>query len=464
MVMLRGIRKLTKERSGRKPAIRSLAEVGPATRTPAYGFTLFPNSREALPKRCFAIRSGYHLVQSLIRVISSRHALHFHLPKLVVRKNGKELRRLCNTAICISGLVVWTSLCAEASDFEIAGTVAFGYTNAGRCVCYQKDSFAMSVKEDGRWYLTQTPISFIDRGQERKDLSQSVVTSSDLTNLYLVKTFSTNRLRWVGPPGAPVPTNLPPAGNSQWATIGRGFIPYGLSDTKIYALWYGFGSERYFVNAAADYLPPIMAEDNEGTYSRDCRVHARYRLATTTPKLPTSIQFSIYHRYMGEDVAQRRKDIFDSTNCLFSVRSFTNVGSLTFPAEITAEFFGFPVSSNYFASVPVGTISILVTNVGTAPIDLDFKPEITGTAVVSDLRPISFDGPVGLVLGPVTNWPAAETGKAKYDRLVQAYKHNHNVRRWHLWTFRLVLLLLVTSPLVVYWRKYSQKANVGPHN
>lgn len=317
----------------------------------------------------------------------------------------------------------------------------------------------MCVRNSGSWCLKQTPLRYIDRGKERDVLPPGVVTSSDLTNLYQVITFPTNDLRWVAPPGVTSLTNRPAPRNSQWGFIGRGFIPYGLPDTRIYVLWYGFASENYFSNAPEDYLHPITAEDSPGSYSKDFRVHARYKLAASTPKLPVSIQFSMYRKYMDHSALQGRKDVFESTNCLFSVKSSTNLGALTLPKVIRAEFFGFPVSSNYNISVPVGSISVLVTNVRRSLTSEDFKTPTPTNAVVSDLRPISFDAPVGVALGPMQGWPAPQVGRARYDQAVRNYLKKQQVARNRPLAWRAIFASFVICPVVLFLRRRYKRGS-----
>lgn len=144
-----------------------------------------------------------------------------------------------NYSVLVVGLLLmYTHLPGKAVEFEVDGIVVFSHRMPnGLYLFYQEDSFEMTVADDGRWSLKQTPLKHLKRKEDHTHFRVNSFASSDLTNLYQLVTFPTNGVdpamrRNLAPKGTQARTNMPV--NNQSGMIARGVVPYGFGDTKVY--------------------------------------------------------------------------------------------------------------------------------------------------------------------------------------------------------------------------------------
>lgn len=329
----------------------------------------------------------------------------------------------------------------KATQYEIAGRVTYQQTEHDGKIRSLRD-YAFTVNVDGcRWQINQELLRFIKGGNERTNLPLiSYVCSSDLTNLYSISTMGTNGVKLIKP-----------LSNRSSGFIGTGDAPYGLSSSSTYVLWYAFASSCYFERVTNEYIHPVITLDSSGDYARDYRVRSKWGLAEAPPHLPKMISFGMYQSHMNNSGKPVRQDIFESTNCILAVKSFTNLGSYVFPKEVSAQYFVFPDESNYAIRLPEATVTVEVTNILLASSLREFTPHIDGAAFLTDLRPVKHEVPVRAVLGIQTNWPNLSASERNYSWAIAAYDRAESRANKQLSLTRFVtMLFLVISSLVFF--------------
>jgi hypothetical protein len=160
-------------------------------------------------------------------------------------------------------------------------------------------------------------------------------------------------------------------------------VPFNGSEPNIPIIWLALASSCYLNDAKDHLIPPYS------TQLVRARLPAFVFRMSDLPKLPQAITFldDGFSRKFG--APRQRPPPFDKgfTNAIYTVNSFTNVGSYSLPREFNLKVF-LPVSSNIKIFAEYNGI---VDNVRPECALTNFIPEIGGMGFVNDQRFLSVD-------------------------------------------------------------------------
>lgn len=368
--------------------------------------------------------------ESLFGSSQADPALHM---SSIAQENQIVMPRIAASLFLVALVFLDYPTCASPWEFAAEGVIDYQVLSPmGTVLVEQDDLFTVSVK-DCQWHIKKTPIRFLKNGRPQP-VANYGIASSDSTNFYQLASFK--QIVRFGPQKR----------EAFDARIGPGAVPFGLSDPKYIVLWYAFGSGCYFSALTNDQVNPPTILKSEAMYAQDFRVVGQWDLQNQPPFLPRSIVFDAPPA-LETTAAGTIKSRF--TNCVFTVQASTNYLGLLLPKTLTVDYFGrHPQDST--AIIPTSRMRIVVSNflpcVGTE----HFRPEITDSTVISDLRTITTNTPFGVAVRDSRNWPKIEDSKKRASRRAQAIAMTPQRNLAHATIARLVLFSVVCAPML-WW-------------
>jgi hypothetical protein len=335
----------------------------------------------------------------------------------------------------------WSSRSAAEPEFEVEGTIDYRIAGeAGTDVVRRLDSFCVSVKGCA-WHIKKIPALFVKGGVQQDRLPQSFVAATDSTNFFYLVSHPTNRIGVAGRRPQSNATGL----------IGNGAVPYAVSDVTIIWLWYAFASHCYLSEVDEPYLVPPLTLTDVSDYARDYRVSATWERSANAPRLPSSLVFGNRCRFQTNLTE-------DFTNAVYHVSAFTNTRQFVIPSQADVQYFRCVLNSDGTVSSPVTTvpaasISITVTNVREKVSLPSFAVDIEGTALLSDLRPLSTTLPHPVPVGLATNWPDPDHSRRTAEYLLRAEVHLGERRERTRYVFTLLFIIIAAAiPIAIFVR------------
>jgi hypothetical protein len=306
--------------------------------------------------------------------------------------------------------------------------------------------FRVEVK-DCSWLIRTVPTQHLRNGVPRP-LRDYNIAASDQTYFYQLTSLEqlSHSLDRPLPHGTEA---LPPF----TARIGSGSVPYCLSDPTLMVLWYAFGSSCYFQQLTNQLLNPISLPLNQEVFAKDFRVRGLWELHNVKPFLPRWIVFDGVPRFRAAE--QASLDVpWHFTNCIYTVEAFDssqlNAGV---PTSFVVRFF--PERAAALKDhAETARMECRITMLRPDVRSQEFRPELPGTAVISDLRTISGETPFG-VASVSDTWPDAEESKQKAAHLAAATAARDPRVPASVWLAQLLLLAVVTAPVAIniIWRR-----------
>jgi hypothetical protein len=258
---------------------------------------------------------------------------------------------------------IFSAVCADAYEYEADGMLE-GETHfaLGNVMKEEPVSFKVYVR-DCQWLIH--------------------ITQQNAHTKYLEIGFDGRTMYYSAMLDEKVVANITPKPDLWTGGLSLDVVPFHGSQPNIPVIWLALASSCYLDDAKDHLIPP---------YSTDlvrARLPAFVFRMSDLPKLPQAIIFldDGFDRKFG--VPRQRPPPYDKgfTNAIYTVNSFTNVGSYSLPREFNLKVF-LPVSSNIKLFAEYNGI---VDNVRPECSLTNFIPEIGGIGFVNDQRFLSVD-------------------------------------------------------------------------
>jgi len=328
----------------------------------------------------------------------------------------------------------------RGAEFSLDGNIKYQVFSLGGEPIVEQDCSFTFTEKDGKWHIRAVPKRFVKRGKEQPLLPYEIA-SSDSTNFYEIdslKGFSVSN-GW----------NV----DSLGGRIGPGSVPFGLSDPRLIVLWYAFGSSLYFRDITTNYIVPPTIIGGEEAYANDFRGRASWELEKNPPFLPVSICFLGEYKFGANKRLGGIYSASNFTNCVYSAHDFKENAGLFIPRSITAEYFNRNPTNEKIAHLG-GEMKIEVIQVQKNDPRVAFRPDLSSSAFLSDMRTISKATPFGIAVDDAHDWPDLK----KSQRLAEAValsraqnpsKEDRNPLSSRKNIIRLILIVLILLPIVV---------------
>jgi hypothetical protein len=351
------------------------------------------------------------------------------------------------------------SFAAAPVQYELRGRVSYRLGTEGAYLVEQEDDFTLSVNGCS-WFLTKYPVLSLREGKPTARTNFFRTASSDGTNFY----YLTSPYRNVGT------TNEDQRANSlATGRIGLGKVPYGIGDTATIMVWYALASGCYLSDLSGDRIYPPTSFSNIGTFSSNFLVQALFSLQNESPHLPKSIVFFGLDKEVRAAEALRGQSAGVFTNCILSVKSYTNFEGFRFPQEVEVAYQTLSFISNAFVHTPGGIIRISIVGASRRCSVETFVPAIGEVVEIADLRTIRSEAPVIGVIAS-KNWPPLVQTKSDYEIRLQDYQNTVTRKtedagksRNYIRSFRLLIIAILIVPAVWGLLKLKTKSKEKSH-
>ena len=329
----------------------------------------------------------------------------------------------------------------KSTEYAVYGQLTYvTYYSTGAEFARVDQDFAIEVK-DCNWHIKTISKRNIVMGKEQ-DLEDYTIASSDSTYFYhliSLETVASKRNAKASSTGA----------------IGPGGIPFGISDPILYFVWYSFCSPCYLQNLGNSKAFPPMRILKTSHYASDFKVPLLREMLQKPPFFPKALSFTSSSTWL-HDPDNNPKTGNQFTNFIFQLVNTTNLNGYEFPFSGFFKCFDrHPKKTNEIFLA--NELTFTITNVGLQCSIIDFKPEISNGAALTDLRPISSGTPIAIGTGVIKDWPDESSSKWIAIKKI-GLRQKHLVKKSkEQFAIQCAIVLILISPGIMYVWKLAKK-------